>query len=242
MYAASSTIAYHACPVPVPAARHDAAERGPVRHYRPADQGGLLTGGGDVTPVLATVGYMGLLAFVENFRKVNKVPKPDLKTVNIEELFGNLQSFLQEEFRTTDIVFTLEEHFTMEVDEQLISQVLINLGGNAIKFSNEGDTVSLKVTIKEEDESTAVLQFSVQDTGIGLFPEQQEKLFQPFTQADGSTTRQHGGTGLGLAISERIVRDHGGTIEFSSTLGEGTTVTVAFPKTETADPEEAQSS
>ena len=112
---------------------------------------------------------------------------------------------------------------TLIGDIHRLSQVLINLGGNAIKFSNEGDTVSLKVTMKEEDESTAVLQFSVQDTGIGLFPEQQEKLFQPFTQADGSTTRQHGGTGLGLAISKKIVQLMDGRIWVESVKDVGST-------------------
>jgi len=117
-------------------------------------------------------------------------------------------------------------------DPHRLSQVLINLGGNAVKFSNEGDMVSLKIAMKEQDESTTVLQFSVQDTGIGMSPEQQRKLFQPFTQADGSTTRQYGGTGLGLMISKKIIQLMDGQIWLESVKGAGSTFffTVRFGK------------
>lgn len=108
-------------------------------------------------------------------------------------------------------------------DPHRLSQVLINLGGNAVKFCNDGDMVSLKITMQEEDESTAVLQFSVQDTGIGISPGQQKKLFQPFTQADGSMTRQYGGTGLGLMISKRIVQLMDGRIWVESVKDVGST-------------------
>jgi CheY-like chemotaxis protein len=100
---------------------------------------------------------------------------------------------------------------------------LINLGGNAVKFSNDGDVVSLRIAMKEQDDSTAVLQFSVQDTGIGMSAEQQKKIFQPFTQADGSTTRQYGGTGLGLMISKKIVQLMAGRIRVESVKGVGST-------------------
>ena len=108
-------------------------------------------------------------------------------------------------------------------DPHRLSQVLVNLGGNAVKFSNEGDTVSLIITTKEEEESTVVLQFSVQDTGIGISSGLQGKLFQPFTQADGSTTRQYGGTGLGLAISKKIVQLMNGEIWVESVKDVGST-------------------
>ncbi|WP_020585720.1 cache domain-containing protein [Desulfobacter curvatus] len=108
-------------------------------------------------------------------------------------------------------------------DLHRLSQVLINLGGNAVKFSNEGDMVSLKISMKEQDETTAVLQFSVQDTGIGMSVEQQKKLFRPFTQADGSTTRQYGGTGLGLMISKKIVQLMDGKIWVESVKDVGST-------------------
>lgn len=101
-------------------------------------------------------------------------------------------------------------------DPLRLSQVLINLGSNAIKFSNQGDTITFNVTLLEEAELDARLQFNVQDTGIGITPEQQERLFQPFNQADNSTTREYGGTGLGLAISKNIVQMMDGEISVES--------------------------
>ncbi len=117
-------------------------------------------------------------------------------------------------------------------DPHRLSQVLINLGSNAITFCNERDKVSFNVTMKQEDESAVVLQFSVQDTGIGMSPEQQENLFQPFTQVDASTTRLYGGTGLGLAISKQIVQLMNGEIWVESAEGVGSTFhfTVRFGK------------
>lgn len=106
-------------------------------------------------------------------------------------------------------------------DPHRLSQVLINLGGNAVKFCGEGGTVSLKVSVKKSDETWVVLLFSVQDTGIGLSASQQEKLFQPFTQADGSITRRYGGTGLGLVISKKIVQMMAGRIWVESTKDVG---------------------
>ncbi len=108
-------------------------------------------------------------------------------------------------------------------DPLRLNQVLTNLCSNAIKFSKSGDTVSLKICLREERESEAVLHFFVKDTGIGMTPEQQEKLFQPFSQADDSTTREYGGTGLGLIISQRIVQMMGSKIEVESQQGVGST-------------------
>ncbi|RDH88006.1 MAG: hypothetical protein DIZ77_17910 [endosymbiont of Seepiophila jonesi] len=91
-------------------------------------------------------------------------------------------------------------------DSLRLSQTLVNLSGNAVKFSEPGDTVSLKVALKEESDLEAVLEFSVQDTGIGISKVQRKELFQPFSQADSSITREHGGSGLGLIISRNIVQ------------------------------------
>ena len=110
-------------------------------------------------------------------------------------------------------------------DPLRLSQVLINLGDNAVKFSNRGDTISFKVTLQEETELDARLQFNVQDTGIGITPEQQERLFQPFSQADNSTTREYGGTGLGLVISQKVVQMMDGKIWVESEQDVGSTFT-----------------
>jgi len=105
-------------------------------------------------------------------------------------------------------------------DPDRLGQVLLNLVGNAIKFTEDGEIKVFIRTVEYSLEKT-VLEFSVQDTGIGITPEQQSRLFQLFSQADASITRQFGGTGLGLAISQRLVEMMGGRIEVNSALGEG---------------------
>ncbi|MCP4277598.1 MAG: response regulator, partial [Gammaproteobacteria bacterium] len=94
---------------------------------------------------------------------------------------------------------------------------------NAVKFCNTGATVSLKITLQEEGEHEAVLHFSVQDSGIGMSRGQQEKLFQAFSQADSSTTREYGGTGLGLVICKDIIQLMGGRIWVESEQDVGST-------------------
>ncbi len=107
-------------------------------------------------------------------------------------------------------------------DPGRIRQILINLAGNAIKFTGEGEVV-INVTLGREDEKTAEILFEVKDTGTGIPPDKIDKLFEPFTQADASTTRKFGGTGLGLAISKQLVALMGGKINARSSEGEGST-------------------
>lgn len=108
-------------------------------------------------------------------------------------------------------------------DLMRLNQVLVNLAGNAVKFSNAGDNITLSVSVKEETEDSVVLVLSVSDTGIGISLEQKERLFQAFSQADASTTREYGGTGLGLSISKEIVHLMGGQIWVESVQGLGST-------------------
>ena len=126
-------------------------------------------------------------------------------------------------------------------DPLRISQVLINLGTNAVKFSEKGDHVSLKVSLLEVTDSDALLRFDIQDTGIGMSQELQDRLFESFTQADTSTTRKYGGTGLGLFISRQIVRGLGGDIWVQSEEGVGSTFhfTIRFARQQ-ADDEQAE--
>lgn len=113
------------------------------------------------------------------------------------------------------------------IDPTRLRQILMNLVGNAIKFTERGSVV-LHVSCDCEDQS-GVLRLSVQDTGIGMTKEQRDRLFHPFTQADSSMTRRFGGTGLGLAISQRLTQMLGGTISATSEVGQGSTFTVTLP-------------
>jgi len=105
-------------------------------------------------------------------------------------------------------------------DEHRIKQVLTNLIGNALKFTEEG-RVKLSVDLKQAEGAELLLRFEVSDTGIGIAPEAIDCLFQSFTQADSSITRKHGGTGLGLAISRSLVELMGGEVGVRSTPGHG---------------------
>ena len=108
-------------------------------------------------------------------------------------------------------------------DERRLSQVLLNLVGNAVKFTESG---SIEITVNARDGYFEIL---VRDTGPGIAPEHQSRIFEEFQQVDESSTRQKGGTGLGLAISKRIVEMHGGSIGIESELGAGSTFRVSIP-------------
>ena len=105
-------------------------------------------------------------------------------------------------------------------DPMRLSQILINLCGNAVKFTEKGEVI-LSVTVSSSARQQLTLQFSVQDSGIGLAPSEIELLFQPFKQVDSSHTRRYGGTGLGLAISRQLVEMMGGRIWVESSPGVG---------------------
>ena len=107
-------------------------------------------------------------------------------------------------------------------DAARLSQILINLGGNAVKFTRDG-SILIEVNLVRAEEEKIVLLFSVKDTGIGIAADRLNTLFTPFTQADGSTTRKYGGTGLGLAISKELVRMMNGRIGAESRAGLGST-------------------
>ena len=111
-------------------------------------------------------------------------------------------------------------------DEVRIKQTLINLVGNAIKFTHEG---GVKIVARMVSGPLPMLQIDIVDTGIGMSPEQLQKIFDPFSQADSSITRKYGGTGLGLAICKQLVEKMGGTIKVTSVPNEGSTFSIQIP-------------
>lgn len=108
----------------------------------------------------------------------------------------------------------------LQGDADRIKQVLLNLLNNAIKFTDSG-SISFSIELAHKDQQSAMLLFHIIDTGIGLSEEQQQRIFQPFTQADSSTTRRYGGTGLGLAICKQLVELMGGEIYCESAICQG---------------------
>ncbi len=146
----------------------------------------------------------------------------------VAEVASLLQVRVQEkklEFRT-EFIGTIPEK--IDTDPLRVRQILMNLLGNAIKFTKEGGVRLLVRQINIEDEP--YLQFDVIDTGIGMTPEQGDRIFEPFMQADSSTTRRFGGTGLGLSISRRLAELLGGGIELvDSKEGIGTRFRLTIP-------------
>ena len=119
-------------------------------------------------------------------------------------------------------------------DPTKISQIIVNLISNAIKFTSSNGEVDVRIEKQEETDTNATIKFSVRDTGIGINEDQKDKIFDAFSQADVSTSRKFGGTGLGLAISAKLVTFMGGSLDIESVEGEGSTFffTLTFAKPE----------
>ncbi|MCI0492924.1 MAG: ATP-binding protein, partial [Planctomycetes bacterium] len=144
-------------------------------------------------------------------------------------LFGDIVSLMRVRAEAKSLPLKLEYRGPLpqviRTDSGRLRQIIVNLVGNAIKFTETGE-VKIAVRLLDRDAAAPKLQCEVIDTGIGLSPPQLARLFQPFQQADSSTTRNFGGTGLGLAISKRLAEALGGDITVASSPGRGSTFTV----------------
>ena len=173
-----------------------------------------------------------LLGVINDILDMSKIEanKFDINTAefNFEKMLMNITNLVN--FRMEEKNHNFEINYDHSIpqfiigDEQRISQVIVNLLSNSVKFTPDNGTISLDVDCVEKRNNDLRLKFTVSDTGIGVTPEQQNKLFSSFEQADGSISRRFGGTGLGLAISKRIVELMGGQIGIESELGVGTKV------------------
>ena len=150
----------------------------------------------------------------------------DQSPFDLDRVLGDVGNLLsgKAERKSIEIAFDVDDSCNRIFvgDSLRLEQVLINLIGNAIKFSERGNII-VRVRCEETGTQAARLHFTVSDEGIGISEEQQARLFKAFVQADATTTRRYGGTGLGLAISKRLVELMGGRIGVKSTLGEGST-------------------
>ncbi|MBF0439884.1 MAG: response regulator, partial [Magnetococcales bacterium] len=151
----------------------------------------------------------------------------------LDVMFGELARKKQLSFETRIAPDVLRR---VRGDPHRLNQVLTNLLGNAIKFTEAGG-VELEVDMALRGEGSW-LQFHVKDTGLGMHEDQIAYLFQPFTQADSSTTRRFGGTGLGLSITKKLIELMGGTIQVSSQLGQGSDFHFVLPFGQAACPSE----
>ena len=159
--------------------------------------------------------------------------KVEAGKLEFEIIDFNLRNVIDETMRAVTLLahqkgLELACHVRPDVPDALcgdpgrLRQVIINLVGNAIKFTEKGEVI-VRIETISQNAANVTLRFSVTDTGVGIPQEKQRLIFEPFTQADGSSTRKYGGTGLGLTISSQLVERMGGHIGVASELGRGST-------------------
>ncbi|SHN15768.1 PAS domain S-box-containing protein [Cyclobacterium lianum] len=149
----------------------------------------------------------------------------DINKTDIFELAGQATDVVsyQAQNKGVEMLLHLEKDFPrfIFIDDIRLKQILINLLGNAVKFTNEGEIALRIQTIAMLNEKERIVRFEVQDTGIGISEENQQKIFDAFSQEDGSTTKKYGGTGLGLTISNKLLFMMGSELKLESKLDEG---------------------
>jgi len=176
----------------------------------------------------------GAKALLKLLNDVLDLSKMEGAHVQIEMIDFNLENLLEDAMESMsmdaqkkglDFILNISNKVPTFVqgDPTRIRQIFVNLIGNAIKFTEKGQ-VLLKVNVASHTPDQLVLKFSIEDTGIGIPEDRLEKIFESFTQSDGSTTRNFGGTGLGTTIAKQLIELMGGEISLSSQLGQGTQV------------------
>lgn len=177
---------------------------------------------------------LGIINDILDFSKI-EAGKLDLEEIDfkLEEVLDGLSNLvgLKAAEKGVELIFDVDLNIPRELigDPLRLGQVLTNIGNNAVKFTDPGGEVIVKAEMSAQSEREVVLHFKVQDNGVGMTQQQQSKLFQSFTQADSSTTRNYGGTGLGLAITKHLLELMQGKVWVESTLNIGSTFHIDVP-------------
>ncbi len=177
-----------------------------------------------------------LLSIINNILDLSKIEADELefekKQFSLEQLMNSLQRAFQFKVRDKAISVVMEYDAAIQNliigDPTRLNQILTNLLGNACKFTNQG-TIALKARLLEGSDKCYLIEFAVEDTGIGIAEDKLEEVFQNFKQADAKVTRKYGGTGLGLTIVKQLVELQGGTITVKSKLKEGSSFIFTLP-------------
>jgi signal transduction histidine kinase/CheY-like chemotaxis protein len=170
-----------------------------------------------------------LLSIINNILDLSKIEAGKLvleqSDFHLDTIFDHVQLLLTEQVRNKGVTIEVERSDLppwLRGDPTRLRQALLNYTSNALKFTERG-MIILRAKKLEEQDDEILVRFEVQDTGIGIEPDNLSGLFEAFEQADASTTRKHGGTGLGLAITRRLAELMGGEVGVESTLGQGST-------------------
>ena len=171
-----------------------------------------------------------LLGIINNILDLSKIEagklEIDTSEFELESVLENVANLIgaKASAKALELIFDVGHDVpsVLRGDPLRLAQILINYGNNAVKFTERGE-VKVAIRMQGREGKHALMRFEVRDTGIGLAPEQTERLFNSFEQGDSSTTRRYGGTGLGLAISKRLATMMGGEVGVESTLGKGST-------------------
>ncbi|MDW3195142.1 MAG: ATP-binding protein [Cytophagales bacterium] len=207
----------------------------------------------DTNPTKEQQEYLGyiknssqtLMSLISDILDLSKIHANEISfhpvEISLKKTVRDIQSMFEVRCLEKGIQFQFQYDDNIELkvygDQLILHQILNNLLGNALKFTDEGGNISLHVDLLVRKDNNYQIMFTVEDSGIGIKEEHLADIFTEFKQADSSTKIKYGGTGLGLAISQKLVTLHGGSIDVESTEGEGSTfqIVIPFEYTENAD-------